>query len=478
MMNIKKLNLQIPKMYGIKHIHFIGIGGAGISGIAKILFHQGYYITGSDLEFNIMTKNLIKLGIIIYFYHHKKNILGSNLIVKSSAIPSNNIEIITAKKMNIPIISRGEMLSEIMRFRDTIVVSGTHGKTTTTGILANIYLQSNLDPTIINGGLMKNINSNAYYGMSRYLIIEGDESDKSFLHFKPTKIIITNIDKDHLHQYKGNFENLKNTFLKFLHNLPFYGNAILCIDDVIIQKIINNINRPIITYGFNKNANFRIINYQQKRKKSYFSVIRYKTSIINVILNVPGKHNALNATAAIVVAILEKIFIKKILIALKNFQGISRRFDFLGKFSLKKINGSSGYVILFDDYGHHPEEIKNIINTIRTGWISKRLIMIFQPHRYTRTRDLYKEFVNVLSKVDKLFILEIYAAGEKPITGITSKSLCKDIKKISIINPIFIKKFNMILKKLIFELSNNDIIVLQGAGDIKTRFQKLGIFNF
>ncbi|PPI86599.1 UDP-N-acetylmuramate--L-alanine ligase [Candidatus Pantoea edessiphila] len=461
-----KIYSMKSKMHQINHIHFIGIGGSGMGGIAKILICEGYHISGSDIFPNVITRYLSTLGAKIYFNHRSENVNNANVVVISSAIPFNNPEILSAKKQNIPIISRAEMLAELMRFRYGIAISGTHGKTTTTSILSSIYIESGLNPTFISGGIVKKRNVLANLGDSNYLIAEADESDASFLHLNPMVAIITNIDLDHMDTYQGEVENLKKAFVDFLHNLPFYGYAVVCIDNKIIREIIPNINRQIITYGFNEDADFKIDNYVQYGLQSHFNLIIKNQLCLKIILNTPGHHNVLNATAAIAVCYKEGIHEKYIIDALKNFEGTERRFDCLGIFPTQPINGNIGNAILIDDYGHHPTEINEIIQTMRSGWPSRQLIMIFQPHRYTRTRDLLNDFVAVLSKVDILLILNVYPAGEKIISGASSSCLCNLIQSISKINPILITENNCIPETLALYISGNDIILIQGAGDI------------
>lgn len=475
-MNIKKLETifyATPKMNHIRHIHFIGIGGSGMCGLAEVLSNEGYDVSGSDLVTNECTTNLASLGIKIYSTHHPDNIDNANVIVTSSAISNNNSEIIAAKKAKIPIIKRAEMLSELMRYRQGIAIAGTHGKTTTTSMVTSIYIKGGLDPTIVNGGLIKSIGKNGYLGRGRYIIVEADESDASFLYLKPIISIITNIEADHMENYRGNLQNLKKVFISFINNLPFYGKAIICIDDNIICNLIPYIKRKITTYGFRSDADLTIKNYKQCNSKGYFTLLRKGHKPLNVILNAIGKHNALNATAAIAAATEVQIKDKDILQALENFQGTSRRFDFLGEFSTHLSNGILGRAMLFDDYGHHPTEIDAIIKSIRCNWIEKKLIMIFQPHRYTRTRDLFDEFVNVLSKVDVLIILNVYSAGELPIDGADSHSLCNQIRYQKKINPILAINYSMLENILYQVFSGNDLIITQGAGDIDKIARKL-----
>ncbi|BAP58459.1 UDP-N-acetylmuramate--L-alanine ligase [Candidatus Tachikawaea gelatinosa] len=470
--NIKK-NSFIPIMYNIKKIHFVGIGGVGMCGIAAILANSGYYITGSDLEkSNFFITNLFDIGIKVFFRHHEDNIKDTDLIVISSAISKNNPEIIAAYKKKIPVIHRSKMLAEIMRFFYGIAISGTHGKTTTTSMITSIYQENGLDPTFINGGLLRTTKKNFYLGSSQYFITEADESDASFLELKPIISVITNINNDHMSTYKENFKNLENYFLKFLHNLPFYGYAILCLDDIHICNILKKVKRNIITYGFNKNSDICITNYQQYKNTGSFNLIRKNKPILTINLNIPGYHNALNATAAFATSQVEGINEKIAINALRKFEGTKRRFELLGKFYIQPLNGKKGTILLVDDYGHHPTEIKYTIDTIRKGWPQKKIIMIFQPHRYTRTRDLFSEFVETLSTVDTLLMLNIYSAGEKPIKDINSLALINDIYKKKK-RSFLIKNNEFLLKKLTSIVTGNSVILIQGAGNISNIVKKI-----
>ncbi|AAO26929.1 UDP-N-acetylmuramate-alanine ligase [Buchnera aphidicola str. Bp (Baizongia pistaciae)] len=469
-MNNKKKNINtisIIKMNDIKNIHFIGIGGCSMGGIAEILLKSGYNISGSDIVSNNITQQLSKLGAKIFFKHTEKNINRSDVIVISSAISCNNPEIIKAKKLNIPVISRAEMIAEIIRYKYNIAISGTHGKTSTTAIIFSIFEDSNLSPTLINGGYLKSINSNIKIGKNPfYCIVEADESDASFLHLKPITIILTNIEKDHIETYNGSFHNLKLAFIKFIHNLPFYGTAIMCIDNHAVQTILPYIKRNIITYGFSSNADVRIDRYVQKKFTSRFIVIRVNKPTLNVTLNLPGRHNALNATAAICVATQENIDDKNIIQSLKNFQGVQRRFELSKTFTINSKSHRKKEIMLINDYGHHPTEILESIHTARFGWPKKKLLMIFQPHRYTRTKNFLFSFSKTLSNVDELFILEVYAANEAIIPGADSTSLYKTIKKNKKNFVTLILDLNKLFLNIMSKLSDSNLILVQGAGNV------------
>ncbi|WP_127959504.1 UDP-N-acetylmuramate--L-alanine ligase [Serratia microhaemolytica] len=468
-MNIKqlaKLRTFVPEMRRVRHIHFVGIGGAGMGGIAEVLANEGYQISGSDLAPNAVTQQLSELGITIYFQHRAENVNDASVVVASTAIPADNPEIVAAREARIPVIQRAEMLAELMRYRHGIAIAGTHGKTTTTAMIASIYAEAGLDPTFVNGGLVKAAGTHARLGSSRYLIAEADESDASFLHLQPMVAVVTNIEADHMDTYHGDFENLKQTFINFLHNLPFYGRAVMCIDDPVVRELLPRVGRHITTYGFSVDADVRIENYQQQQHQGHFSVVRQDKPLLQVTLNAPGRHNALNAAAAVAVATEEGIDDAAILTALAGFQGTGRRFDFLGEFPLQPVNQKPGSAMLVDDYGHHPTEVEATIKAARAGWPEKRLVMIFQPHRYTRTRDLYDDFVNVLSQVDVLLMLDVYSAGETAIAGADSRSLCRTIRNRGKLDPILITQAENISQELAQLLQGDDLILVQGAGNI------------
>ena len=470
---LAKLRSIVPEMRRVRHIHFVGIGGAGMGGIAEVLANEGYQISGSDLAPNPVTQQLSALGATIYFNHRPENVRDASVVVMSTAIPADNPELVAARELRIPVIRRAEMLAELMRFRHGIAIAGTHGKTTTTAMIASIYAEAGLDPTFVNGGLVKSAGTHARLGNSRYLIAEADESDASFLHLQPMVSVVTNIEADHMDTYQGDFENLKQTFINFLHNLPFYGRAVMCIDDAVIRELLPRVGRHITTYGFSDDADVRIENYQQMGAQGHFTVLRQDKPAIEVILNAPGRHNALNATAAIAVATEEGIDDEAILRALANFQGTGRRFDFLGEYPLAEVNGKEGTAMLVDDYGHHPTEVDATIKAARAGWPDKNLVMIFQPHRYTRTRDLYDDFANVLSQVDTLLMLDVYPAGEAPIPGADSRSLCRTIRGRGKIDPILVTDPGLTAEMLAPVLTGNDLILVQGAGNIGKIAKKL-----
>ena len=447
----------------IKHVHFVGIGGVGMAGIAEVLLRQGYTVSGSDLLDNTLTQWLRVMGAVIYRGHDASHIKNADVLVRSSAVDWSNPEFEAARKARIPIVPRAEMLGELMRFRYGIAIAGTHGKTTTTSLTTSILAEAGLDPTFVIGGQLNSIGSHARLGRGHYLVAEADESDASFLYLKPVISIVTNIDQDHMGTYQGDFERLKATFIDFLHRLPFYGLTVLCIDDPVVREILSQVSRPMVTYGLTDEADFKTLNYRQSGMQTEFVVERPKgLSSLPVTLNLPGRHNVLNALAAIAVASELKVQDKAITDALLHFAGIGRRFQIYGDFSLNK----GGQVTLVDDYGHHPREIAATLQAARESWPDRRLVMIYQPHRYTRTRDLFSDFCHVLSLPDKLMLLDVYAAGEAYIQGADGITLANEIKKRGQIEPIFVERHEQLPQFIERELQSGDILLMQGAGNI------------
>jgi UDP-N-acetylmuramate--alanine ligase len=458
---------SIPEMRRIKRIHFIGIGGVGMCGIAEVLLNQGYEISGSDLRQSAATQHLINLGANVFLGHQSENVESVDVVVVSTAIDQNNPEIKTAIEKRIPIVRRAEMLAELMRFRHGIAVAGTHGKTTTTSLVTSILAQAKLDPTYVIGGRLNSSGSNARLGASRYLVAEADESDASFLHLQPMTSIVTNIDADHMETYGGDFDKLKQTFIDFLHNLPFYGLAVLCIDDENVREILPKISRHFITYGLSDDADFRAVDIKQKELYTTFKVKRPNGAAdLNVRMRMPGVHNVLNALAAIVVASDENINDKDIVYALENFAGVGRRFQVCAEVECTDTDGHKGSVLLVDDYGHHPREVEVTLEAIRKGFPDRRLVTLFQPHRYSRTRDLYEDFVRVLSEPDVLLLMDVYPAGEKPVAGAEGRSLCRSIRQRGSVDPVFIERDEDIAQVLSKVLKPGDLLLTQGAGDV------------
>ncbi len=448
----------------VKHIHFVGIGGAGMSGIAEVLHNLGYAVSGSDLQENRVTRRLRGLGINVVRGHIPEHINGSDVVVFSSAVAQDNPELQEARAQRIPIIPRAEMLAELMRFQHGIAVAGTHGKTTTTSLIASLLAEGGLDPTYVIGGLLNSSGSHARLGSGKYLVAEADESDASFLHLQPIMAVLTNIDADHLVNYGGDFACLQKNFIEFLQRLPFYGLAVVCIDDSGIRKILDDITKPIMTYGVDYDADINARMIKQTGNKTWFQVSR-KNCIdwLEVELNLPGKHNVQNALAAIAVAHELGIAEEPIMHALRNFQGIARRCQILGEILIE-----GKQVLVIDDYGHHPREISATLQALQTGWPERRLVVIFQPHRYTRTRDLFEDFTHVLSEVDVLFLLDVYPAGEETLAGADSRSLCRAIRLRGRVDPIFIEKKEELNSLLISVIQDRDLLLILGAGDISS----------
>ena len=459
--NTNPYTAQVPEMRRVKRIHFVGIGGAGMGGIAEVLLNEGYEISGSDIGENQVVKRLSALGASIVIGHKAENVAEASVIVVSTAINSDNPELVAAKELRIPVVRRAEMLAELMRFRHGIAIAGTHGKTTTTSLIASIFAQGQLDPTFVIGGLLNSAGTNARLGRSRYLIAEADESDASFLHLQPMVAVITNIDEDHMETYQGDFEKLKDTYIEFLHNLPFYGLAVVCIDNPVVRELLPRISRKVITYGFSEDADIRAVNFKQNGSVSHFTVEVAGNEPLEMSVNLPGQHNVLNALAGVAVAKDEGVNDDAICQALTEFEGIGRRFE-----QLSNLSTDAGKMVLIDDYGHHPSEVKATVKAMRQGWPEKRLVMVFQPHRFSRTRDLYEDFVEVLSEVDCLFLLDVYGAGEAPIPSADSKSLARSIRQRGQIEPVYVSDADQLPELLAAQLQDNDMVITQGAGSI------------
>ena len=454
--------IKIPEMRRIKHIHFVGIGGAGMCGIAEVLKNQGYKVSGSDIKESKTTQQLEKNGIEVFIGHQASNIEGANVLVVSTAIDLENPEVQTANEHRIPVVRRAEMLGELMRYRHGIAVAGTHGKTTTTSLLTCMLAEENLDPTYVIGGLLNRTGVNAALGASRYIVAEADESDASFLYLEPMAAIVTNIDADHMDTYGGSFDTLKDTFIQFLHKLPFYGLAVVCGDDANIREILPRVGRPVLTYGFDEGNDIRAVDVEQEGMRSHFTVLRKDREPLSVTINQPGLHNVLNALAAIGVATDEGVSDGAICRALAGFSGVGRRFQVQGEFEV-----GEGLVKLIDDYGHHPKEVEATIKAARASHPDRRLVMMFQPHRFSRTRDCFDDFVDVLSQVDQLLLLEVYPAGEKPIVGADSRALARSIRLRGQVEPILVDPVEGNLPSVLQKvLQANDLLLTQGAGNV------------
>lgn len=456
--------IEIPEMRRIRRIHFIGIGGAGMCGIAEVLKNQGYTISGSDLKASKNTERLEQMGVQVFIGHHADNIVGAHVLVVSTAIDQDNPEIKAAIEQHIPLVRRAEMLGELMRYRHGIAVAGTHGKTTTTSLLTCMLAEEGLDPTYVIGGLLNRTGTNAALGASRYLVAEADESDASFLYLQPMAAIVTNIDADHMETYGGSFETLKDTFIQFLHNLPFYGLAVVCGDDPVVRELLPRVGRPLLTYGFNDDNDIQAVNVRQAGMQTFFTVLRKERAPLELVISIPGLHNVLNALAAIGVATDEGVSDAAIARALESFSGVGRRFQIQGEFATAD---GSGVVKLIDDYGHHPKEVEATIKALRQSHPDQRLVMLFQPHRFSRTRDCFDDFVEVLSQVDALLLMDVYPAGEKPIVGADSRSLARSIRLRGQVEPIMVEPYDTLLPQILRSvLRAGDVLLTQGAGNV------------
>ncbi len=458
-------------MRRIRRIHFVGIGGAGMSGIAEVLLNLGYRVSGSDLAANAATARLAALGASVFQGHAPGHVAGADVVVSSSAVQADNPEVIAAREARIPVVPRAEMLAELMRFRYGIAVAGTHGKTTTTSLIASLLAEGGLDPTFVIGGKLNSAGANARLGAGQYLVAEADESDASFLYLQPMVAVVTNIDADHLPTYGGDFGRLRATFLEFLHHLPFYGLAVLCADDPEVRAILPGVGRPVLTYGTGEDCDVRATDIVQRGMQTHFTAHLSGGAVaVKITLNLPGRHSVLNALAAIAVAHELGVPVDAIRAALASFQGIGRRFHRHADLRLP----GGGRAELMDDYGHHPRELAAVLDAIRGGWPERRLVLAFQPHRYTRTRDLFEDFAQVLSTVDVLLLAEVYAAGEKPIAGADGRSLARAIRARGQVDPIFVDRAADVPAALPMVLRDGDLVLMMGAGDIGAVAARLG----
>jgi UDP-N-acetylmuramate--alanine ligase len=457
------------RMRRINTIHFVGIGGSGMSGIAEVLVNLGYSVQGSDLKPSDATRRLESLGARVMQAHRAGNVAGADVVVVSSAVSDDNPEIADALERRIPVVKRAEMLGELMRFRYSIAVAGTHGKTTTTSLVASVLAEGGEDPTFVIGGRLKSADANARLGAGRYLVAEADESDASFMHLQPMIAIVTNVDADHLGTHGGDFEQLKASFVEFLHNLPFYGLAVICSDDAVAASLIPRIARPYLSYGFDTGADLRAVNVTRRGTQSSFDVIRPRRAApLPITLNLPGRHNVLNALAAIAVATELEIDDEAIRRALAEFQGIDRRLQTLGELATAR-----GHITVIDDYAHHPTEIAATLEAARQGWPDRRIVLVFQPHRYTRTRDLLDAFAKALSEPDALVVAEVYPAGEAPIAGADATALCRAIRSRGRIEPVMLGSLDELPRALADLVRDGDVVLTMGAGSIGAAAREL-----
>ena len=449
----------------VKHIHFVGIGGAGMSGIAEVFVNLGYQVSGSDLMSNQVTQRLSKLGIQVFIGHAKEQIAGADVVVTSTAVKPDNPEVIAAKSKNIPVVPRAMMLAELLRLRSGIAIAGTHGKTTTTSLIASILAAADMDPTFVIGGKLEAAGCHAKLGSGEFIVVEADESDASFLYLQPVLAVVTNIDADHMETYGHDFNRLKQTFVDFVQHLPFYGMAVICVDDANIREVMPAITKPITTYGLSETAQVRAINIaHQHHQMKFTAVIGVNGSArqLDITLNLPGLHNIQNALAAIAVANEICVPDAAIVKALAEFRGVERRFQQFGDIRLSVHKSFS----LVDDYGHHPAEMDATIQAARGAFPGRRLVVVFQPHRYTRTRDVFEDFTRVLSQADLLLLTEVYPAGEEPIIAADSKSLARAIRVHGKVEPIYIEEVDKLAHAVLGVVQDGDVVLVMGAGSV------------
>ena len=456
-------------MRRINGIHFVGIGGSGMSGIAEVLLNLGYAVQGSDARPNDVTRRLQSLGATVHMGHAASNIEGADVVVVSTAISNTNPEVAAALQRRIPVVPRAQMLGELMRFRQAIAVAGTHGKTTTTSLVASVLAEGGEDPTFVIGGRLKSAGSNARLGAGRYLVAEADESDASFLHLQPLIAIVTNIDNDHLGTHGGDFQKLRQSFVDFLQNLPFYGLAVLCVDDPQLRSLLPQVGRPIVTYGLSEDADVRAVDVQRMGQQTRFTVLRPAPAApLQVTVNLPGMHNVLNSLATIAVASELQVDDAAIQRGLLGFQGIDRRLQLVGEIAV-----GDSTVPVIDDYGHHPTELSATLDALRQAWVGRRIVLVFQPHRYTRTRDLLDDFAQVLSTADALLVTEVYAAGEAAIEGADGRAICRAVRSRGKVEPVFVAQVADIADVLRGVLRPGDVVAMMGAGSISAAAHEL-----
>jgi UDP-N-acetylmuramate--alanine ligase len=447
----------------VKHIHFVGIGGSGMSGIAEVLVNLGYRISGSDLQANAATDRLAAMGAQVVIGHAAGNLGGADAVVTSTAVKSDNPEVIAARARHIPVVPRALMLAELMRLKQGIAVAGTHGKTTTTSLVASVLAEGGLDPTFVIGGRLTSAAANARLGSGDFIVVEADESDGSFLHLLPVMAVVTNIDADHMETYHHDFAQLKQAFVDFLHNLPFYGSAVLCIDDPQVREIMPFVSTPIVSYGFSEDAMVRARNVAHHNGSMHFEVVGAGIDdYMPVTLNLPGRHNVLNALAAIIIGKELDIPTPAIQKALADFRGVGRRFQRYGEIAL----ADGGHYTLIDDYGHHPVEMQATLDAARGAFPGRRIVLAFQPHRYTRTRDLFEDFVRVLSGVDALLLAEVYPAGEQPVVAADGRALARALRVAGKIEPVFVEQIADMPLAIAQAARDGDVVVTMGAGSI------------
>ena len=447
----------------VKHLHFIGIGGSGMSGIAEVLINLGYEVSGSDLADTAVVKRLKSLGAAVQIGHAASNIAGADVIVTSSAVKADNPEVIAAKAARVPVVPRAMMLAELMRFKQGIAIAGTHGKTTTTSLIAHVLGEAGLDPTCVIGGRLNSIGTNARLGKGEYLVAEADESDASFLYLQPIMAVVTNIDQDHMDTYEHDFGKLKSAFVEFLEHLPFYGLAVLCADDPNVREILPRLTKPLLTYGMSEDVELRAVNVAPSAAKMTFTAVnRQNRKALDIELNLAGVHNVLNALSAIAIAREVGIGDDDIAKAMASFTGVGRRFQRYGEVAIP----AGGAFTLIDDYGHHPVEMDAVLKAARGAFPGRRIVLAFQPHRYTRTRDLFEDFVRVMATADEVILADVYPAGEAPIVAADGRSLARALRVQGKIEPLFVETANDIPEAVAGRVRDGDVVITMGAGSV------------
>jgi UDP-N-acetylmuramate--alanine ligase len=451
--------------HAIQHIHFIGIGGSGMSGIAEVLFNLGYEVSGSDLADSATLRRLKGLGITTYIGHTAANLADVDAVVTSTAVQGDNPEILAARQKHIPVVPRAVMLAELMRMKQGIAIAGTHGKTTTTSLVASVLGEAGLDPTFVIGGRLNSVGANARLGGGDYIVVEADESDASFLNLLPIMAVVTNIDADHMDTYGHDFGRLKAAFVEFLNKMPFYGTAIVCTDDASLSEIADTLARPVTSYGFAEGCQVRAVDVRAQDAQMHFTVQRRNGVVLpdlHVVLNLPGRHNVLNALAAIAIAAELDISDDAVVRALAQFKGVGRRFQNYGL----QATGQGGFFTLIDDYGHHPVEMAATLAAARGAYPHQRLVLAFQPHRYTRTRDCFEDFVKVLSQADHVLVGEVYAAGETPIVAADGRSLVRALRIAGKVDPLFVDNIASMPEAILSQVQDGDVVICMGAGSM------------
>lgn len=457
-----------PRMGRIRRIRLVGIGGSGMNGIAEVLHNLGYEVSGSDLVESAAVRRLRSLGVTVSIGHDAAAVAACDVLVRSSAVTDDNPEVAAAMRLRIPVVPRAQMLAELMRFRFGIAVAGTHGKTTVTSLVASVLAEGGLDPTYVIGGRLNASGTNAALGTGHYLVAEADESDASFLHLQPMMAVVTNIDADHMATYHGDFGELRAAFLDFLRQLPFYGLAVVCVEDETVRELLPQMSRAVLTYGFGRDADYRATDIEPAGAQTCFTLHMPQAEPCRAMVNLAGRHNVLNALAAVAIAHELGVGTTQILRGLAGFQGIGRRFQSYGE-----VSAAEGRALMIDDYGHHPREIQSVLDALREGWPGRRIVMVFQPHRYTRTRDLFEDFCRTLSTVDDLLLLEVYAAGEAHLPDADSRALCWSIRARGQVEPVLLENADEVAQILRRRLRDGDILLTMGAGDIGALAPKL-----